>query len=76
MWKFQDFSIFQILREINSRESRRHKNAVLGALKFVNFILQPSKGAKIKKKKNQNLEPLNVLNWQICTSRIPKIDFT
>ena len=51
MWKFQDFSIFQILREINSRESRRHKNAVLGALKFVNFILQPSKGAKIKKKK-------------------------
>ena len=46
MWKCQDFSVNQILREINFVESRRYKTAVLailGALKIidlVNFSLQ------------------------------------
>ena len=29
VWKFQDFSVIQILREINSGESKRSKNAFL-----------------------------------------------
>jgi len=40
-WKFQDFSVFQILREINLGESRSAKNAgfaLLGAMKFVNLF--------------------------------------
>ena len=46
VWKFQDFSITQILREINFGGSRSSKTAVLailGALKMsilVNFSLQ------------------------------------
>ena len=46
MWKFHDFSIIQILREINFGEFRSCKTAtyaILGALKFVdlvNFSLQ------------------------------------
>ena len=45
-WEFHDFSVNQILREINFVESRRYKTAVLaisGALKIidlVNFSLQ------------------------------------
>ena len=41
MWKFQDFSVIQILREINFRESRSCKTAFfanLGALNFVNLV--------------------------------------
>ena len=37
MWKFHDFSITQILREINFRDSRSAKSAIfthLDALKF------------------------------------------
>ena len=46
VWKFQDFSINLILREINFEQSRRCKTAILaifGALNFcilVNFSLQ------------------------------------
>ena len=46
MWKFHDFSVTQILREINFAESRRSKTdvlAILEALKvidLVNFSLQ------------------------------------
>ena len=29
MWKFQDFSITQILREINFEDSRRTKSAIV-----------------------------------------------
>ena len=41
MWKFQDFSIVQILREINFVESRSSNTvvfAILGALTFVNLV--------------------------------------
>ena len=40
-WKFQEFSITQILREINFRECRSCKTAnfaILGALNFVNLV--------------------------------------
>ena len=41
VWKFQDFSVIQILCEIIFRESRSSKNAVLailGAQNFVNLV--------------------------------------
>ena len=46
MWKFRDFSVTKILREINLKESldRRCKNAVFGisgALKFA-YLVNPS----------------------------------
>ena len=53
MWKFHDFSITQILREIKFRESRISKTASFGnfrgpeTLKFGQF--QPLKSAKIHK---------------------------
>ena len=82
VWKFQDFSVIQILREINFGNIRSSKTAVFvifGALNYVdmgNFSLQ--KVQKLKKK-NQNSVPVNVLQWQIVNfnlDRIPKIDFT
>ena len=65
VWKFQDFSVTQILREINFGESRSLKSAFLpfiGALNFVDLVIF-SLNAKIHK--NQNSEPLNVSKWQI-----------
>ena len=41
MWKFQDFYVIQILREIIFEESRSCKSAnfdILGALKFVKLL--------------------------------------
>ena len=67
VWKFQDFSITQILREINFAESRSPKSAIfaiLGPLNFVdlvNFSLQKVPDIH----KHQDSEPLNVLKWQI-----------
>ena len=63
VWTFQDFSITNILREINFGGSRRSKtaiSAILGAQNLVDFFskFQLSKSAKIPK--NQNSEPLNV----------------
>ena len=68
MWKFHDFSITQILREIKFGRSRSSKNAdfaIFGALNFINLLdrYQPAKSAKMPK--NRNSEPLNVLKWQI-----------
>ena len=37
VWKFHDFSITQILREINFGESRSAKSATLTQLKALNF---------------------------------------
>ena len=37
MWKFQEFSITQILREINFEDSRSAKSAVFAILGAVNF---------------------------------------
>ena len=58
-WKFQDFPVTQILREINSKASVSSKTAVLvifGALNFVylvNFSLK--KNAEIHKIRIQSL---------------------
>ena len=53
VWKFQDFALIQISREINFGEFRNSKVvfAILEALNFVTFgEFQPSKSAKINKK--------------------------
>ena len=54
MWKFHNFPATQILREINSEDSRNSKTAffaIFGALIFVNFV-NSSQCAKIHKSKN------------------------
>ena len=57
MWKFQDFSVIQILREIDFKESRSSKTAVFAiSVDFVNVT---------KNAESQDLEPLNVLKCQI-----------
>ena len=67
MWKFQDFSVIQILREITFGDSKSAKIAVfaiLGALIFVHLV-NPSlwKVQKYIKIKIQSLN--NLLEWQI-----------
>ena len=37
VWKFQDFSITQILREINFEDSRSAKSAILTHFELLNF---------------------------------------
>ena len=58
VWKFHDFSVTQILREINFGASRNFKTgvfAILEALNFVNLVtFSMPKTAKIHK--NQNSE--------------------
>ena len=78
MWKFIDFSVTQTLREINFGDSRNAKTAVFAILGAVNFVtlVNFSLSKSAKKHKNQNSEPVNVLNLRIWTSRISKIDFT
>ena len=59
MWKFQDFSITQILREINFEEARSCKTAdlaILGALKMIDLVdFSLPKMQKFMKIKIQNL---------------------
>ena len=38
VWKFQDFCITEILREINFEDSRSAKSAVFAILGAVNFV--------------------------------------
>ena len=68
-WEIQDFSVIQILREINFGESRSSKNAlfaILGALYLVNQV-----NFSLQKVQNiheiQHPEPPNVLKWQILS---------
>ena len=66
--EFQDFSISQILCEINFWDSRSSKTAVFAIFakdcEFCSFgKFQPLKIARIHE--NQNSEPLNVLKWLI-----------
>ena len=59
MWKLQDLSATQILREINFGESRSSKFAIFGALDCVNLVdfnLQ-----KVQKCLIQTSEPLDVI---------------
>ena len=56
MWKFQDYCITEILREINFEDSGSAKSAVFAILGAVNFgKYQPKKSAKIHE--NQNSKP-------------------
>ena len=67
VWKFQDFSVTQILREINFGESRSSKTAVYSILGDQNLVhlVNISLPKSVKVHKNQNSEPLNALKWQI-----------
>jgi len=38
VWKFEDFSVIQILPEINFEKSRSSKTAIFGAQNFVNLV--------------------------------------
>ena len=67
VWKFHDFSITQILHEINFGDSRSAKTAVFGFFRVCQFCPfgknKDLKSAKIHE--IHNLEPLNVLKCQI-----------
>ena len=77
VWKFQDFSIIQILCEINFGVFKSSKTAVFCNLAGSEFCYFHNFSAS-KKCKNKKSEPLNELKWQTvqCTSKISKIDFT
>ena len=66
VWKLQDCSVIQILREINFRETISSKNCCFGHFWGSEFCSigksKPLKSAKIHK--NRNSEPLTVLKWQ------------
>ena len=62
MWKFQDFSVTQILREIIFGESRSYESATFSNCKGSELYLFGGKSSKSTKiHKNQNSEPLNAL---------------
>ena len=67
MWKNQDFFVTKILREINFGEFTSSKTAVFGNFSGSDICwfgkFQPSKSAK--NHKNQNSQPLNVLELQV-----------
>ena len=60
MWKFQDFSVTQILREINFWDSKNAKLAILTHLEALNFDFQEflhflkAKICKMNKLQSQN----------------------
>ena len=61
MWKYHDFSVTRILREIKFggfRSSKINIFAILGALFVVNLV-------DLSAQKIKNSESLNVLKWQI-----------
>ena len=77
--KFQDFSVdfffffaIVILRQINFRESRSSKTAVLAILRTLNFITLVNFCIQNLQKyiKSPNSEPVNVLQWQILILKI------
>ena len=56
VWKFQDFSIIHILREINFEDSKSAKSAILTHLEALNFdfyeFLHFLKAAKLPNEQN------------------------
>ena len=66
MWKFQDFSIAHIFREINSEDSKSAKSAILTHLEAQNFDFYEF----------LRLMKADISQVAICLSRILKIDFT
>ena len=62
MWIFQDFSVIQILLEINFWESRSSKTAIfaiLGALNFVNLV-------NFSIQKLQKFIKIRIQNFKVC----------
>ena len=65
-WEFQDFSVIQILREINFGESRSSKTANFCNFRDCGFFyFGKFQSSKLQKLENQNSEPLNMLKLQI-----------
>ena len=69
MWKFHDFSVIEILREINLGDSRSSKTAVFAIFEVLNLVnlvdFSLTEVHKCIKIKNKNSEPLIKLKWQI-----------
>ena len=64
VWKFQDFSITQILYEINFWDSRSAKTAIFAILGTVNFVNCVNNSLqKVQNYKNQNSKPIDVIKW-------------
>ena len=78
VWKFQDFSVTQILREINFWDSKNAKLAILTHLEALNFDFQEFlhflKAVIYQIDKIQS--PKNGKNCSFSTSNFSKIDFT
>ena len=74
VWKFHDFSITQILREINFGDSRSAESAIYTILGAVNFVLLVIFSLEKVQNviKNQNSEPLNVGKWLILPFKNPQ----
>ena len=68
VWKFQDFAITQILREIKFGDSRSAKSTILTHLEAIDFEfrtfswLQFIKLAKFRASKGQNMTFLELLH--------------
>ena len=75
VWKFHDFSITYILREINFEDCVSAKSAISTHLEAMNFVLLHYLKAEIDQMKTIH-RLKNDKNGRFCTSRIPKIDFT
>ena len=73
VWKFHDFSITQILREINFWDSRSAKSAILTHLEVLNFA-----SYEIMHFLKAQIHQFNQKgkNDSFTTSRFSKIDFT
>ena len=78
VWKFQDFAITQIFREINFWDSKNAKLAILTHLEALNFDFQEFlhflKAVIYQIDKIQS--PENGKNCSFSTSNFSKIDFT
>ena len=76
MWKFHDFSVTQILREINFEESRNAKSAILSHLQALNFDLYEFLHFLKAEIHQIYRAPKNGKNGSFATSTFCKIDFT
>ena len=78
MWKFHNFSITQILREINFGDFRSEKSAILPHLEALNFdFYELLHFMKVEINQiNKIQSPKNAKNSSFGTSRFHKIDFT
>ena len=74
VWKFNDFSIIQTLREINFGDSTNANYAILTHLQEFDEFLQFLKAIIYQNNKIQNLK--NGTKSSCRISRFSKIDFT